>query len=994
MKKGVWRLLCLIFSILIFKIGFINGENFSTEILSKEQLLKDIINESDIKDIGKMHLNDILSSSKEELKNNPSDVFQKWTINLYNNFRLVGEPKLIFNEEKAIAYVVPLLTSDNDIGGFFILNPYDGSIINYPDWNIDGNPTINYNYNDWINLEENIANSVNTSITEETRLIVIKDSPLSQVMYIATPEIKPKTLMMRMSLANVSNENNSNEDNDQITRVRINGIDNKIGNMLNQTPSIYSNNSTNNEAISINNKMAMASFSSIPISPPVPGTPGTFFISKYDQLPWKNQIGKSSWSSYVNNNLNPIWKWRVNNADNKDALKCLSYGASTVADWFNLQLGGNFGNYKSFVRGEIESGQNPRELEQVYHSKFNPSDDGAFFPDTKCGCNNYCYVPGYLQTPLWVAGYDITNEYIPWCIEGYAKTLTSVPTWSYRVDDDLKVFTSDFQYTTWYNKYKINNYYQISDYSSSSAMMNIQKRIRENGVLYIQMEDSVIGGFAVHTVAVVGYGKLDNQDILIIHDSHGFSNYKAATLNNLADKPIYFKTDSTISLSSQTEGSNYHYCSNYYRTASINSISFSDPNPKPSDKINTILSWTGYHSQGSPNYWAFFLDDYSTPVGTCISRGYNNGYDSPSGNNYNMNCQITIPTGTRPGSHSLKITANNNGGYCVPNEGALIKTIQIEVKPLPLCIQNWSCAPWTICNIGTQTRICSDLNNCNNITGKPKEFQNCDFYEIIYPVKNSILSSKKVSFFINTSKIQNNIDYQVLNIKNPYWKNLCKNCNKYIGQINFKEGNNTILVRFNSSQGSITKTINFFIDSITPKITNTYPKRGSYINKTAFFSFDFKEENPYSEYLYINDKIVASGNSRGLSSIPAYLDSFDNKEIYYSFNLTDIAGNSYKSKPILLKVDNTPPKINQISAYGRLISNTVDIKINISELNFDKVEYKDSNDISPKWKILCRSLNKGICKSKIYYKGNVLFISIKITDKAGNSIEQPLAVSA
>ena len=41
-----------------------------------------------------------------------------------------------------------------------------------------------------------------------------------------------------------------------------------------------------------------------------------------------------------------------------------------------------------------------------------------------------------------------------------------------------------------------------------------------------------------------------------------------------------------------------------------------------------------------------------------------------------------------------------------------------------VCVENWSCKDWSEC-LGNQTRVCSDLNNCESEKNKPKEFKFC-----------------------------------------------------------------------------------------------------------------------------------------------------------------------------------------------------------------------------------------------------------------------------
>jgi PGF-pre-PGF domain-containing protein len=41
------------------------------------------------------------------------------------------------------------------------------------------------------------------------------------------------------------------------------------------------------------------------------------------------------------------------------------------------------------------------------------------------------------------------------------------------------------------------------------------------------------------------------------------------------------------------------------------------------------------------------------------------------------------------------------------------------------CIENWSCADWSICVNSVQTRTCTDANNCGTTVNKPVESQSC-----------------------------------------------------------------------------------------------------------------------------------------------------------------------------------------------------------------------------------------------------------------------------
>lgn len=52
-----------------------------------------------------------------------------------------------------------------------------------------------------------------------------------------------------------------------------------------------------------------------------------------------------------------------------------------------------------------------------------------------------------------------------------------------------------------------------------------------------------------------------------------------------------------------------------------------------------------------------------------------------------------------------------------------IKQTPEEIKT---CTPNWNCDSWSECSSSSkQTRTCSDRNNCNTLTDKPKESQSC-----------------------------------------------------------------------------------------------------------------------------------------------------------------------------------------------------------------------------------------------------------------------------
>ena len=54
-------------------------------------------------------------------------------------------------------------------------------------------------------------------------------------------------------------------------------------------------------------------------------------------------------------------------------------------------------------------------------------------------------------------------------------------------------------------------------------------------------------------------------------------------------------------------------------------------------------------------------------------------------------------------------------------------------------------------------------------------------------------------------------------------------------------------------------------------------------------------------------------------------------------------------------------------------------------------EYLDNNDARTSWKTFCTRLKAGICEKSISFKGASPNISIRVIDKAGNSVQEEVA---
>ncbi len=64
--------------------------------------------------------------------------------------------------------------------------------------------------------------------------------------------------------------------------------------------------------------------------------------------------------------------------------------------------------------------------------------------------------------------------------------------------------------------------------------------------------------------------------------------------------------------------------------------------------------------------------------------------------------------------------------YSWGNQGAFFDNVLVFSESGALaCTENWTCTAWSACSGGTQSRTCTDENNCPNPTSKPAESQSC-----------------------------------------------------------------------------------------------------------------------------------------------------------------------------------------------------------------------------------------------------------------------------
>lgn len=285
-----------------------------------------------------------------------------------------------------------------------------------------------------------------------------------------------------------------------------------------------------------------------------------------------------------------------------------------------------------------------------------------------------------------------------------------------------------------------------------------------------------------------------------------------------------------------------------------------------------------------------------------------------------------------------------------------------------------------------------------NVIGDPLQIT-------IYSPEDGIYNHSKTQFNISINAQVEKIEYINHNDNRPNWKTLCRNCEEYgFSKKKIKslsEGENKLTIKAINNSTILFKNLSLFIDSKDPAISKTTPKRNKFAN--GFFETEFKELNPISLMLYygndsqkINLTSCYDANRKTYCNASLNLSAYDNQEIEYYFELTDIAENKDQSRPISIKIDTTAPILNNDDSFwtqgdGRF-NRYIYFNLNITEQNFEEITYTyiDSKG-KEKEKLICSRLKNDICNKRKSFSKGEYNLTINIKDQAQNIIQKPIS---
>ena len=232
------------------------------------------------------------------------------------------------------------------------------------------------------------------------------------------------------------------------------------------------------------------------------------------------------------------------------------------------------------------------------------------------------------------------------------------------------------------------------------------------------------------------------------------------------------------------------------------------------------------------------------------------------------------------------------------------------------------------------------------------------------------------------------------------FKKICSKKTTCEKRISFDEGLNNISIKVEDVvHNSALKHISFFVDSKSPKIRKTLPKKRSFFNGNfwvQYTEYNVKEMIlTYGNYsVYKNATVLECADGKKQEcEIDVDLSEFDGQEIEYWFTLKDIANNVDESKHVYGKVDISDPVLNNPDSFwsNELGSKYVYFNMSITEENFDEAFYTyiDSRGRT-KEKRLCSRLKNGICEKKKRFSRGDYNLTIGIIDEAGNQKGYPI----
>ncbi len=215
---------------------------------------------------------------------------------------------------------------------------------------------------------------------------------------------------------------------------------------------------------------------------------------------------------------------------------------------------------------------------------------------------------------------------------------------------------------------------------------------------------------------------------------------------------------------------------------------------------------------------------------------------------------------------------------------------------------------------------------------------------------------------------------------------------KCAAEVRFRDGEHNISVHVVDEAGNgYMETIEFFVDSTSPRIRDTMPRRGF---ANGEFSVEFDELNPkrvvlnygnplngFEIYEFNKSEECVLGRN-WICEGEVNLSKYNGQEIGYWFFVEDSKGNFDESRRKDLIVDLTAPEVLNFSYVAE--RRRVEFVFEVNEENFEEISYLDTGERRTRERRLCLRLRDGVCERTRSFRDGVHEIIFSVYDKAGH----------
>jgi hypothetical protein len=270
--------------------------------------------------------------------------------------------------------------------------------------------------------------------------------------------------------------------------------------------------------------------------------------------------------------------------------------------------------------------------------------------------------------------------------------------------------------------------------------------------------------------------------------------------------------------------------------------------------------------------------------------------------------------------------------------------------------------------------------------------------KIIDPLNGTISPSKQLFLNFSLNEVAT-VYYTDIGKGTGTWSKVCDKCAvgnpTYARKRSFAEGENKLRFKAVDVVNNVAYVdVKFIVDSVAPRIYTTLPKSNAFADGN--FEVQFKEANPKKLTLYYGTDKVNLDLSKCYDSvgkkvcdISVDLSKYDGKKVLYYFEIEDIAGHNYKSRPTNVSVDTKFPVVKNLGSFYKINGRYVEFNLSIDEPNLEKVSFINTLNPRSTPSTLCTRLTNGYCYKKQNFIPGNYSLSIAVTDKAGHSIAIP-----